>query len=405
MANLKSGFLCTAVLVVASFFGARSSLYAQVNQRGTITIPIGGPSNRHSTPRITTATSSPFAQPSLSPISEPECGSEVRLDQIGGQSITFRDFNQGSLGTCYAYAATMMADWWQARSQIEAGGEWNPAHAQAPLIAAIETQARLGNSDFTQGGQTCEVFQTLAATGGCRDSAIFSNGGAQIADNLLQYREQYLQGTEGIRAWQGSYRDQQVERLAAGACRNLDQATLLPEDILPSVSEMTSHLAEPHEVAYLNAIFSGACARDENRVPALNGSGARHSCGGYSPRSARAGSVPVGTSRMILDHFQMGSDAGPVSLTVCADLVRTGTRSRTGTCQSEQHAIVVLGKRWNSARAQCEVLVRNSWGQDGAELGPLRTERAPGVGGWMPLDRVGEFTTDILVTNRRVGAP
>lgn len=306
------------------------------------------------------------------------CGSEVRLDRPGFSMEHVSVMDQGSVGLCYAYSASQMADAWRFSH-----GDTSYKHRTSPWVIGMQSSP-FGLRTPAGGGTTELAINAIRENGSCdKDSfanhlgkhvgvcpsfdcdeqVIYSKQIETIGNLYLEYRNYWkaharmplvfvFSGMDINPAEKNGPKDFRDEVAAA----TLECALSWGHDAraLPSIDLIQRLLDEGNPTKIIASVVASECKAPINKIVDL-------------PNAETISLDQEKLEETLKEKFSQ-KNPQPVGINYCSRLLLFGKNTNLSQPCGD-HASLVIGKR-TSPEGKCQVLIRNSWGSGCATYSP-----------------------------------
>ena len=362
----------------------------------------------------TTAVCAPVhASPQVS--EESDC-STVNLDGPRGPLRGMPIFNQLG-GTCWAHAAIELAEAWR-RSHPPVPPEPAPIpepspgglkHISSPLALAEAMAHESGQMvDFNKGEGVWEALDYLGAHGSCNHSALFGNGGAgldmvdqkKLVDFLSAAYRRQGQWNIGNKDWllstvlelkalhpEWDWQRANLEAFYQGALQSGASRQLCSDLALSyagvqypqpfnssSISDLLAAMLASNDSlgGFVDDYFRKVC--DRNHIPLSLPQSSSFSVvpDGDFFRSLKPNFRTESSARKVIDAHLLAPNPQPVGIAFCSDVIESdvearhrqlATSDKLASCSNhDEHAVIIIGRRWDDKHKKCSYKIRNSWG-------------------------------------------
>lgn len=280
--------------------------------------------------------------------------------------------------TCFAYAAAQMIDAWRFTH-----GDTNRGHVTSPVAATFNSiHDSIVDGDVSKDSAyessiwPCEVIETIKRHGSCNLEAIrdrfgpigISNPrreggsfGKYITDLQKLVRDKHVLYRQDFSTKNRTHLDKITYDFQEEVCR-IQNEVGIPQKFFPSTEDLLLALKSPSLDVSLDKVVTSNC-----KPPYLLlrpwPKGKEPSCIGEFDRSKFSGLID-----RVLESGQ------PAGIAFCSSILFRGPdyiglkphlpckAETTAHGRPQDHAALVIGRRWNKERQTCQYLIRNSWG-------------------------------------------
>lgn len=286
--------------------------------------------------------------------------------------------DQGSVGLCYAYSASQMADAWRFSH-----GETNYNHRTSPWVLgmqsspyslftpagggsidlAINAAREHGSCDKDSFASRLGQYAGMCPSLGCNEQVIYSRQIETIGSLYLEYRNYWKAHAKLPLVFVFSAMDiNPAEKNGPKDFRDeVATATLTcalswghDARALPSIDLIQRLLDEGNPTKLISSVVASECKPPINRTVNL-------------PATETITPDQQKLEEIVKEKFSQ-KNPQPMGISYCSRVLLHG-KSTNPNQPCEDHASLVIGKR-TSPEGTCQVLIRNSWGSGCAPYSP-----------------------------------
>lgn len=300
-----------------------------------------------------------------------QSGQTLDLRKVHGRVMAKIDVkNQGDYGLCYAYAGTMLVDFYRIKN---GGGISESSPVESGLLSAIYAE-----NESEEGGDICDVVNALSKRGkACPASAVgselrYKDIGSWfhrevVTQVFMPYvtREKIFKAVplKNFNSRQNLTAEQKAYLSRFDGFHKTLKAELIrkgfSESQMPSAVDVFSFAQKAHvenkyyilSPSFTQSLIAKSCAASAMTVPKL-----------------KCETREIARSEMIaeLDH-QLDNFKRPVGISYCSRVLTEKNSNGIDYYNKPRkncapHASVVIGKR-AASDGKCQYLIRNSWGR------------------------------------------